>query len=184
VCGSYSGDGIEVDNVDQPGSSVFMEEAWLPGSDTDLFGDALDNTTVQMHAFHHQVSLQTGQVAVNVIGGPRAAAGSWQGGATNIFAGASYGKTSATKCRTARMSVCGTSGTMAATAADKSPKSPERALSLTPAPHGPWAAPAASPSMISMAGAALLNLEMWGGGVPRPLGNFDCTNRDSYRRGG
>ena len=92
VYGNYSGNGIEVDNVDQPGSSVFMEEAWLAGSDTGLFVDALDNTNVQLHDFYHQGSLQTGQVAVNVIGGPEAAAGSWQGGATNIFAGASYGE--------------------------------------------------------------------------------------------
>jgi hypothetical protein len=92
VYGSYSGNGIEVDNVDQPGSSVFMEETWLAGSDTDLFVDALDNTNVQLHDFYHQGSLQTGQVAVNVTGGPEAAAGRWQGGATNIFAGASYGE--------------------------------------------------------------------------------------------
>jgi hypothetical protein len=92
VYGSYSGDGIELDNVAQPGSSVFMEEAWLAGSDTDLFVDAVDNTNVQLHDSYHQGSLQTGQVAVNVIGGPKAVAGSWQGGATNIFAGASYGE--------------------------------------------------------------------------------------------
>jgi hypothetical protein len=92
VYGSYSGDGIEVDNVDQPGSSVFMEEAWLAGSATDLFVDALDDTNVQLHDSYHHGSLQTGQVAVNVIGGPKAVAGSWQGGATNIFAGASYGE--------------------------------------------------------------------------------------------
>jgi hypothetical protein len=92
VYGSYSGNGIEVDNVDQPGSSVSLEEAWLAGSDTDLFVDALEHTNVQLHDFYHQGSLQTGQVAVNVIGGPEAAAGSWQGGATNIFAGASYGE--------------------------------------------------------------------------------------------
>jgi hypothetical protein len=92
VYGSYSGNGIEVDNVDQPGSSVFMEETWLAGSDTDLFVDALDNTNVQLHDFYHQGSLQTGQVAVNVTGGPEAAAGRSQGGATNIFAGASYGE--------------------------------------------------------------------------------------------
>jgi hypothetical protein len=108
VYGSYSGDGIEVDNVDQPGSSVFVEEAWLAGSDTDLFEDALDNTNVQLPDFHHQGSLQTGQVAVNVIGG-----------ANGTHVGVRD------------------TGTMAATAADKSPKSPERALSFTPAPYWP-----------------------------------------------
>ena len=31
---------------------------------------------------------------------------------------------------------------------------------------------------------AMTSRLMWGGGVPRPFGNFDCTNRDPYRRGG
>jgi hypothetical protein len=152
VYGSYSGDGIELDNVAQPGSSVFMEEAWLAGSDTDLFVDAVDNTNVQLHDSYHQGSLQTGQVAVNVIGGPEAAAGSWQGGATNIFAGASYGENLSYQVSNgARVGVRDIWHDGRDGGADKSPKSPEGALSLTPAPYWPWAAPAPSPSMISMA---------------------------------
>jgi hypothetical protein len=77
--------GIEVDNVDQPGSRVFMEQARLGGSGTNLFVDGLDYTNVELHNLNHTTATGT---SINVIGGPSAAAGLWQGGATNIFAGA------------------------------------------------------------------------------------------------
>lgn len=84
-----SGNGIEVDDVDQPKSSVFMEEALLAGCDTGLFVDALDNTNVQLQDFYHQGNSSTGATSLTVTGGPDAAAGHWKGGTTNIFAGAS-----------------------------------------------------------------------------------------------
>jgi hypothetical protein len=83
-----SADGIEVDNADQPGSRIFMEQVTTGSNNTTLFVDGLDYTNVELHDFTHYV--QTG-VSVNVTGGPSAAAGLWQGGATNIFAGVSAG---------------------------------------------------------------------------------------------
>ena len=84
-------DGIEVNNADQPGSRVFMEQSTLTSSHTNLFVDGLDYTNIELHDFYHDYDLTTGTTSVNVIGGPSAASGSWKGGATNIFAGASSG---------------------------------------------------------------------------------------------
>ena len=87
-----SADGIEVDNADQAGSRVFMEQAILSCSHTNLFVDGLDYTNVELHDFYHDYdSIGTGMTSVIVTGGPSAAQGLWQGGATNIFAGASAG---------------------------------------------------------------------------------------------
>jgi len=91
VSGSNSADGIEVDNGDQPGSRVFMEQSTLSWSDTNLFVDGLDYTNVELHDFYHDYDSTTGMTSVVVTGGPSAAQGLWQGGATNIFAGASAG---------------------------------------------------------------------------------------------
>jgi Pectate lyase superfamily protein len=88
VSGNRSANGIEIDDVDQAHSSVFIEEAWLAGSQTGLLVDALDNTNVQLHDFYHQNNSSTGATSVVVTGGPDAAAGRWQGGVTNVFAGA------------------------------------------------------------------------------------------------
>jgi len=84
-------DGIEVDNADQPGSRVFMEQATLGGSHTNLFVDGLDYTHLELHDFYHEYDSTAGMTSVVVTGGPSAAAGNWQGGATNIFSGASSG---------------------------------------------------------------------------------------------
>jgi hypothetical protein len=81
-------DGIEVDEADQAGSRVFMEQAILSRSHNNLFVDGLDYTDVELHNFDHQAS-PSGGTSVNVTGGSSAAAGLWRGGATNIFAGAS-----------------------------------------------------------------------------------------------
>ncbi|HQU07792.1 MAG TPA: glycosyl hydrolase family 28-related protein [Candidatus Paceibacterota bacterium] len=86
-------DGIEVDNADQPGGRVFMEQAWLTNSDTNLFVDGLDYTNTELYDFYHS-GLPAGASAnagasVKVVGGPYAAHGLWKGGATNIFSGAS-----------------------------------------------------------------------------------------------
>jgi hypothetical protein len=86
-----SADGIEVDNADQPGSRVFMEQSNLGASHTNLFVDGLDYTTVELHDFNHVYDSTTGMTSVVVTGGPSAAQGLWQGGATNIFAGSSAG---------------------------------------------------------------------------------------------
>jgi hypothetical protein len=86
-----SADGIEVDNADQAGSRVFMEQATLALSHTNLFVDGLDYTNVELHDFYHDYSSTTGTTSVKVTGGPSAAQGLWEGGATNIFAGASAG---------------------------------------------------------------------------------------------
>src|SRR5262249_11766276 len=75
-----SADGIEVDNADQPGSRVFMEQADLSLSHTNLFVDALDYTNVEMHDFYAGYDWTAGMTSVIVTGGPSAAQGLWQGG--------------------------------------------------------------------------------------------------------
>jgi hypothetical protein len=84
-----SSDGIEVDDADQTGSSVFMEQSILGQNNTNLFVDGLDNTKVELHDFQHLYDSATGMTSVSVVGGPSAAQGNWLGGATNIFAGLS-----------------------------------------------------------------------------------------------
>jgi hypothetical protein len=86
---NYTADGIEVDNADQPGSRIFIEGAVLARSHTNLFVDALDYANVELHDFTHNYDSTTGMTSVNVVGGPSAAQGLWQGGATNVFASAS-----------------------------------------------------------------------------------------------
>ena len=83
-----SGSGIEVENADQTGGSVFMEQPNLSGSATNLFVDGLDYTSVQLHDVGHSADATAGMASIEVTGGPAAAQGSWKGGATNIFAGA------------------------------------------------------------------------------------------------
>jgi Pectate lyase superfamily protein len=82
-------DCIEVDSADQPGARVFMEGVILTQSRTNLFVDSLDYTLVEAHDFQNlSTELVSGTpTGVVVTGGTRAAAGNWQGGATNIFAG-------------------------------------------------------------------------------------------------
>jgi hypothetical protein len=88
---NHTADGIEVDNADQPGSRVFMEQATLGQSYTQLFVDGLDYTNVELHDFYNLYDWTTGNTSVKVLGGPSAAQGLWQGGATNIFAGLASG---------------------------------------------------------------------------------------------
>ena len=88
---NYSGNGIEVQDVDQAGSSIFMEQPNLSSSYTNLFVDGLDYTNVQLHDFYHEYDSTAGVTSVDVTGGPDASQGNWQGGVTNIFAGASSG---------------------------------------------------------------------------------------------
>jgi len=90
---TYASNGIELENADQPGSRVFMEQATLGQNKTNLFIDRLDYTNVELHNFYALYNSETKatNAAVIVTGGPSAAAGRWQGGATNIFAGEASG---------------------------------------------------------------------------------------------
>ena len=88
---NYSGNGIEVQDADQAGSSIFMEQPNLSSSYTNLFVDGLDYTNVQLHDFYHEYDSTAGATSVDVTGGPDASQRNWQGGVTNIFAGASAG---------------------------------------------------------------------------------------------
>ncbi len=89
--GGNTADGIEVDNADQSGGRVFMEQAILGSSYTNLLVDGLDYTNVELHDFSHVYDGTTGMSSLVVTGGPSAMKGVWQGGATNIFAGSSSG---------------------------------------------------------------------------------------------
>ena len=89
---NHSADGIEIDNADQPGSSIFMESPFLSHSYTNFFADALDYTNVQLHDFEHSDAQSVNNApSVEVTGGPYAIHNFWKGGATNIFAGSSSG---------------------------------------------------------------------------------------------
>ena len=83
-------DGIVVDNVDQPGSRVYMGQAELrSGKRTNLFVNGLDSTNVQLEDIGYAYSPDA--VSIKVAGGPLAAAGNATQGRTNIFSGASSG---------------------------------------------------------------------------------------------
>ena len=88
--GGNSAAAIEVDDADQPGSRVFMEQVLLTRSQPNLLVGGLDATNVELHDLYHTTA-PTGATSIKVVGGPSAAAGFWQGGSTNVFAGVSYG---------------------------------------------------------------------------------------------
>jgi hypothetical protein len=84
--------GIQVDNADQTGARIFMEQATLTrGLTAGLLVDQLDNAVVELHDFYpSQTSIApavTG-TGLKVVGGANAAAGNPQGGKTSVFAGA------------------------------------------------------------------------------------------------
>ena len=84
--------GIQVDNADQAGARIFMEQATLTrGMTAGLLVDQLDNAVVELHDFYpSQTSVApavTG-IGLKVVGGANAAAGNPQGGKTSVFAGA------------------------------------------------------------------------------------------------
>jgi hypothetical protein len=84
--------GIQVDNADQIGARIFMEQATLTrGLTAGLLVDQLDNAVVELHDFYpSQTSIApavTG-TGLKVVGGANAAAGNPQGGKTSVFAGA------------------------------------------------------------------------------------------------
>jgi hypothetical protein len=84
--------GIEVDNADQSGARIFMEQANLTrGQTASLLIDQLDNTQVELHDFYPSstmVSPATTGIGLDVVGGPSAASGSPLGGQTMVYAGA------------------------------------------------------------------------------------------------
>ena len=84
--GANMADGLLIENADQPGSRVFIEQPYLNVNHANLLVDQLDYTNVQLQDFYHDGSA-SGQTSVKVIGGSLAAAGNWQGGKTNIFGG-------------------------------------------------------------------------------------------------
>jgi hypothetical protein len=93
IGGNNNADGIEINTADQTGGRIWMEQANLGSSQTNLFVDALDDTSVELHDFNHVYTNQVsgGGTSVIVTGGPSAAAGTWLGGNTTIFSGATAG---------------------------------------------------------------------------------------------
>jgi hypothetical protein len=83
-------DSIVVDDVDQPGSRVYMGQAELrSGKRTNLFVNRLDHTNVQLEDIGYAYSPDA--ASIKVIGGPLSAGGRRTEGKTDIFSGASSG---------------------------------------------------------------------------------------------
>ena len=86
-----SANGIEVNNADQEGSSIFAEQLFLNDSTPNLLVNGLDYTKIELHNLTHYGHHQTGETSIEIVGGASAAAGSWLGGKVNIFAGVESG---------------------------------------------------------------------------------------------
>ena len=83
--------GIVVDNIDQPGSVVYLDQVLTAGGlQTNFLVNGLDYTDIEAHDFEplYQQSLP-GSVGVKIVGGPLAAAGDPQTGSVNIYSGLS-----------------------------------------------------------------------------------------------
>ena len=83
--------GIAVDNIDQPGSVVYLDQVIAAGGvQTNFLVNGLDYTDIEAHDFEHlyQQGLP-GSVGVKIVGGPLAAAGDPQTGRVNIYSGLS-----------------------------------------------------------------------------------------------
>jgi Pectate lyase superfamily protein len=83
--------GIVADNIDQPGSVVYLDKVLTAfGLQTNFLADGLDYTDIEAHDFSHlyQQNLP-GSVGVRIVGGPLAAAGAPQTGSVNIYSGLS-----------------------------------------------------------------------------------------------
>ena len=62
INGASVADGIVVENADQPGSRVFMEQPYLENRQQNLFVNGLDYTNVQLQDFYHNgYGLNTGK---------------------------------------------------------------------------------------------------------------------------
>jgi len=80
--------GIDVQNADQQGSRVYMQQPLLGrASVADLFVDSLDYTLVELQNFDLTATPGTTGVGLQVVGGPLAQQGNPQYGRTNLFAG-------------------------------------------------------------------------------------------------
>ena len=90
IDGGGRADGVVVENADQPGSRVYMDQAQLrSGRRTNLRIRGLDHTNVQLENIGFAYSPDA--VSIEVTGGPLLAGGSSTSGRTNIFSGASSG---------------------------------------------------------------------------------------------
>ena len=79
---------IVVENVDQPGSRVYLGQAELrSGKDTNLLVNGLDHTNVQIEDLGAMYSPDAD--SIKVIGGPLSATGRPTDGRTNVFSGLS-----------------------------------------------------------------------------------------------
>jgi hypothetical protein len=83
--------GIQVDNADQVGARIYMEQATLTrGLTAGLLVDQLDNAVVELHDFYaSQTSIApaTTGTGLKVVGGPSASGGNPRGGKTSVFGG-------------------------------------------------------------------------------------------------
>lgn len=90
IDGGTRAEGLAVENADQIGSRVYMDQALLwGGKETNLFVDRLDNAVVQLENF--QFASSPDGASIKVIGGPGAAADGSTSGRTSLFSGASSG---------------------------------------------------------------------------------------------
>jgi len=86
-----SGVGIDIENADQPGSRVYMQQtSALRSLNEAIFVDGLDYTNVELHDFqiaYTAVSPASTGVGLKVVGGPLARQGRPQSGRTSLLAG-------------------------------------------------------------------------------------------------
>jgi hypothetical protein len=92
IDGVKRANGIVVDNVDQIGARVYLDQVQLrSGKQTDLFVNGIDHATIELRDFGHAYSPSA--TSVKVSGGPLLRAGKAAEGKTNIFSGAASGHT-------------------------------------------------------------------------------------------
>jgi hypothetical protein len=92
IDGAAKADGLLVENVDQVGARVYMDQTQLrAGKQTVLFVNGLDNTYVQLEDVGYAYSPDAR--SITVVGGPASGAGKDTAGRTNIYSGASAGNT-------------------------------------------------------------------------------------------
>src|SRR5262249_22747907 len=86
--------GIVADNIDQPGSVVYLDQVLTAGGvQTNFLVNGLDYTDIEAHDFSHLYQQSfPGSVGVKVIGGPLAIAGDPKTGSVNIYSGLSSGE--------------------------------------------------------------------------------------------
>jgi hypothetical protein len=90
IDGAGRANGLVIDNVDQPGGRVYMQQVQLRHAiRADLAAEGLDHAHVQAEDFGHAYS--PGGPSIRVSGGPRRAAGDSTPGRVSIFSGASSG---------------------------------------------------------------------------------------------